>query len=83
MQRNFVQILSGKIRRIIMIKLKQACKICKKVSKLNVGYPSVPCCPDCYANPKGYNKFLRWLYVKNPHNYKREVAKRNVRFKDN
>lgn len=59
------------------------CVVCKKDDiKQNVGTRLVAICPDCFNTDIGYQKFLKWLYVRDRKMYFKEIQKGRVRFKD-
>lgn len=58
------------------------CQVCRNTVKENVGYRQVPLCYDCYNDPKMYQKFLKWLWVRNKKLYYKEIAKKHPPLKE-
>lgn len=51
------------------------CVICKQKTRYNVGFRTVPLCPECYQDPKAQKKFLKWLYIKDRKMYWKQIKR--------
>ena len=63
-------------------RLKFKCVCCKKYTKYNVGYRTVPLCPECRGDEKMYQKYLKWLWYKDRKMYWKEFQRKGVKLND-
>ena len=58
------------------------CKICRKMTKFNVGTRRVPICPECRNEERSFDKYLKWLWEKDRKMFYKESQRKGIKLSE-